>query len=241
MMIQRKRRSRAGCSIAVDCKPEQVPALKQRSCPFDQLVAESGYGKSRRLRVRNRSCRRPQLTAGFGADLHAASSRRPGRARRAQNLPAHEGRPSRRQGPWTGLGNPRLAGGPRHSQRHRAAGADAHAASVAPVIAEAQAAGAKSLRQIAAVLIGRGIMSCLRQRAAEGRSAAPCRGSRAATALGPLSASLSAQTACACLHGCRKPGKGVLNGCRSEATAAKFSSLAARGPRYASHPHRGGF
>ena len=37
------------------------------------------------------------------------------------------------------------------------AGADAHAAIVEPAIREAQAAGAKSLRQIAAALNGRGI------------------------------------------------------------------------------------
>ncbi len=37
------------------------------------------------------------------------------------------------------------------------AGADAHTAIVAPIIAEAQAAGAKSLRQIAAALNARGI------------------------------------------------------------------------------------
>jgi Recombinase len=36
-------------------------------------------------------------------------------------------------------------------------GADAHADTVAPAIREAQAAGAKSLRQIAAALNGRGI------------------------------------------------------------------------------------
>ena len=37
------------------------------------------------------------------------------------------------------------------------AGADAFASSVAPAIREAQAAGAKTLRQIAAALNGRGI------------------------------------------------------------------------------------
>jgi hypothetical protein len=39
----------------------------------------------------------------------------------------------------------------------RTAGADTFAATVAPVIAEAQASGAKSLRQIAAALNGRGV------------------------------------------------------------------------------------
>ena len=47
--------------------------------------------------------------------------------------------------------------GPRHRQRRPKAGADAHAEAVAPAIREAQAAGAKSLRQIAAALNGRGI------------------------------------------------------------------------------------
>jgi DNA invertase Pin-like site-specific DNA recombinase len=50
-------------------------------------------------------------------------------------------------------------GNPRRSIANAAhkAGADAHTAIVAPVIAEARAAGAKSLRQIAAALNGRGI------------------------------------------------------------------------------------
>jgi DNA invertase Pin-like site-specific DNA recombinase len=56
------------------------------------------------------------------------------------------------------LGNPRLADRARAiaNAAHKA-GADAHTAIVAPVIAEAQAAGAKSLRQIAAALNARGI------------------------------------------------------------------------------------
>ncbi len=55
------------------------------------------------------------------------------------------------------LGNPRLAEARASVNAIRTAGADTFAATVAPVIAEAQAAGAKSLRQIAAALNGRGI------------------------------------------------------------------------------------
>jgi hypothetical protein len=50
------------------------------------------------------------------------------------------------------LGNPRLAEARATVNAMRTAGADTFAAAVAPVIAEAQAAGAKSLRQIAAAL-----------------------------------------------------------------------------------------
>jgi hypothetical protein len=55
------------------------------------------------------------------------------------------------------LGNPRLAEARAIVNAIRRDGADAFAATVAPVIAEAQAAGAKSLREIAAALNGRGI------------------------------------------------------------------------------------
>jgi DNA invertase Pin-like site-specific DNA recombinase len=55
------------------------------------------------------------------------------------------------------LGNPRLAEARAGINAIRTAGADTFAATVAPVIAETQAAGAKSLRQIAAALNGRGI------------------------------------------------------------------------------------
>ena len=55
------------------------------------------------------------------------------------------------------LGNPRLAENRAAVIASRIAGADAFAATVAPVIAEIRAAGAKSLRQIAAALNARGI------------------------------------------------------------------------------------
>ena len=55
------------------------------------------------------------------------------------------------------LGGPRLAEARALSNAIQKAEADAHAAVVMPVIREAQAAGAGSLRQIAAALIGRGI------------------------------------------------------------------------------------
>jgi hypothetical protein len=55
------------------------------------------------------------------------------------------------------LGNPRLAEISAVANARLKAEADAHARAVLPAIHEAQAAGAKSLRQIAAALIGRGI------------------------------------------------------------------------------------
>jgi DNA invertase Pin-like site-specific DNA recombinase len=55
------------------------------------------------------------------------------------------------------LGNPRLSEARAIANAAHKAEADAHTASVAPLIAEAQAAGAKSLRQIAGALNARGI------------------------------------------------------------------------------------
>jgi DNA invertase Pin-like site-specific DNA recombinase len=55
------------------------------------------------------------------------------------------------------LGNPRLSEARAIANAAHKAGADAHTAIVAPAIAEAQAAGAKSLRQIAAALNARGV------------------------------------------------------------------------------------
>ena len=55
------------------------------------------------------------------------------------------------------LGGPKLAEARAISHARLKAGAEAHADAVMPMIREAQAAGAKSLRQIAAALNGRGI------------------------------------------------------------------------------------
>ena len=55
------------------------------------------------------------------------------------------------------LGNPRVAELSAVANARLKAEADAHAAVVMPAIREARAAGAKSLRQIAAAMIGRGI------------------------------------------------------------------------------------
>ncbi len=55
------------------------------------------------------------------------------------------------------LGNPRLSEARAIANAAHKAEADAHSATVAPAIREAQAAGARSLRQIAAALNGRGI------------------------------------------------------------------------------------
>ena len=65
-----------------------------------------------------------------------------------------EGCSRRRQGPWATPSYP-TPGAIAH--RRLKAAAEAQAAAVAPAIREAQAAGAKSLRQIAAALNGRGI------------------------------------------------------------------------------------
>ena len=58
---------------------------------------------------------------------------------------------------YVNIGNTRLAEARASVNAIRTAGADTFAAAVAPVIREAQAAGAKSLRQIAAALNARGI------------------------------------------------------------------------------------
>jgi DNA invertase Pin-like site-specific DNA recombinase len=55
------------------------------------------------------------------------------------------------------LGNPRLSDARAIAHGRLKAGAEAHATAVMPAIREAQAAGARSLRQIAAALNGRGI------------------------------------------------------------------------------------
>ena len=55
------------------------------------------------------------------------------------------------------LGNPRLPEARVIAKAAQKAGADAHADAVRPAIREAQAAGAKSLRQVAAALNRRGI------------------------------------------------------------------------------------
>ncbi|MGA2795268.1 MAG: recombinase family protein [Roseiarcus sp.] len=55
------------------------------------------------------------------------------------------------------LGNPRLADARAIANANHKAGADTFADTVAPAVREAQAAGAKSLREIAAALNGRGV------------------------------------------------------------------------------------
>jgi hypothetical protein len=62
-----------------------------------------------------------------------------------------------RQGSGQVLGNPRLSEACAAVNADRVAGAKAHAAIVMPAIREAQAAGAKSLREIAAAMNDRGI------------------------------------------------------------------------------------
>jgi DNA invertase Pin-like site-specific DNA recombinase len=57
------------------------------------------------------------------------------------------------------LGNPRLSDARAVANTRHQAGADTFAATVAPAIHEAQAAGAKSLREIAIALNGRGIVT----------------------------------------------------------------------------------
>jgi hypothetical protein len=82
-------------------------------------------------------------------------SRRTRREGARTDLPAHEGRPCCDKGAGPDAGQYSLS---RRLRRHqRRAGADAQADVVLPAIREAQAAGAKSLRAIAAALNGRGI------------------------------------------------------------------------------------
>ncbi len=96
----------------------------------------------------------PFLVAELGPDvepfllhLYAALAEK----ERAVSL-AHEGRSGRRQGAWPGPRQSPAGRGPGDRPRLPAGGADAHAGAVMPAIREAQAAGAKSLRAIAAAL-----------------------------------------------------------------------------------------
>ena len=68
-----------------------------------------------------------------------------------------KGRSRRRKGPWAGSRQPPLADARAVAHAALKAEASAHADAVMPSIREAQAAGAKSLRQIAAALNGRGV------------------------------------------------------------------------------------
>jgi DNA invertase Pin-like site-specific DNA recombinase len=102
----------------------------------------------------------PFLVAELGADvepfmlhLHAALAERERQIISARTKAALVAAKARGQA----LGNPRLSEARAIANAAHKAEADAHTASVTPPIAEAQAAGAKSLRQIAGALNARGI------------------------------------------------------------------------------------
>jgi DNA invertase Pin-like site-specific DNA recombinase len=102
----------------------------------------------------------PFLVAELGADvepfmlhLHAALAERERKIISERTVAALAAAKARGQA----LGNPRLSEARAIANARHKAGADAHADNVTPAIREAQAAGAKSLRQIAAALNARGV------------------------------------------------------------------------------------
>src|ERR1700729_4489562 len=95
----------------------------------------------------------PFVVAELGADaepfmlhLHAALAERERKVISERTIAALAAAKARGQA----LGNPKLADARAIANANHMAGADAFASSVAPAIREAQAAGAKTLRQIAA-------------------------------------------------------------------------------------------
>ena len=89
----------------------------------------------------------------FMLHLHAALAERERKVISERTIAALAAAKARGQA----LGNPKLAEARAIANANHTAGADAFADSVAAAIREAQAAGAKTLRQIAAALNGRGI------------------------------------------------------------------------------------
>ena len=89
----------------------------------------------------------------FMLHLHAALAERERKVISECTIAALAPAKARRQA----LGNPKLAEARAIANANHTAGADAFADSVAPAVREAQAAGANTLRQIAAALNGRGI------------------------------------------------------------------------------------
>ncbi len=102
----------------------------------------------------------PILVADLGPDvepflLHLA--RRTGGEGALADLHPHQGGARGRQGARADAWRPEPQGGPGDRPAAHKADADAHADAVMPMIREAQAAGAKTLRAIAAALNGRGV------------------------------------------------------------------------------------
>src|ERR1700677_1330569 len=102
----------------------------------------------------------PFIVAELGADvepfmlhLHAALAERERKVISERTIAALAAAKARGQA----LGNPKLAEARAIANANHSAGADAFADSVVPATREAQVAGAKSLREIAAALNGRGI------------------------------------------------------------------------------------
>src|SRR5271169_5937810 len=102
----------------------------------------------------------PFLVAELGADvepfmlhLHAALAERERKVISERTVAALVAAKARGQA----LGNPRLSEARAIANAAHKAGADAFADRIVPAIREAQAAGARTLREIAAALNGRGI------------------------------------------------------------------------------------
>jgi hypothetical protein len=140
---------------------------------FVEIETGTGRGRSRappaaRRRARRGPPSRQMRRRGFRLDGPSGPvrRRRAWRGRRAlaaaraaivRSLITLRSRSARAASRGQALGNPKLAEARAIANANHTAGADAFADSVVPAIREAQVAGAKSLREIAAALNGRGI------------------------------------------------------------------------------------
>ncbi len=118
------------------------------------LPSSPSHGRESALHHRGAWCRR--------RPVHAASVCRAGREGACGDLGAQEGRFKAAKGAWTVLSNPRLDETRAAAKASIVAPADANAKRLAPILREVEAAGAMSLRQIAAALAARGIPAVTR-------------------------------------------------------------------------------